>query len=99
MSIIIMPETTAEEVAQNIRMILGTLKGSVLTDREFGISATLIDLPMPVAMAAMRAEIFDAIEKYEPRARVTKIEFSQKADTMAGQLVPVVKFEVIDEQS
>ena len=99
MSISIMPETTAEEVAQNIRMILGTLKGSVLTDREFGLSATLIDRPMPVAMAAIRAEIFDAIEKYEPRARDPNIEFSQKADTMAGQLIPVVKFEVINEQS
>jgi len=99
MSVSIMPETTAEEVAQNIRMILGTLKGSVLTDREFGISATLIDRPMPLAIAAMRAEIFDAIEKYEPRAKVTSIEFSQKADTMAGQLIPIVKFEVINEQS
>lgn len=97
MSVDIMPSTTTEEVAQNISMILGTLKGSVLTDREFGISATLIDRPMPFAIVAMRAEIFDAIEKYEPRAKVTSIEFSGAADTMSGQLIPIVKFEVIDE--
>lgn len=97
MSINIMPSDTYEEVAQNIAMILGTLKGSVLTDREFGISATLIDLPMPAAMAALEAEILDAIEKYEPRAKITSIDFSQDADTMGGQLLPVVQFEVIDE--
>lgn len=96
MKIKIMPQSVAEEVGQNIAMIIGTLKGSVVTDREFGINSEMIDKPMPIAKALLEAEIIAAIQKYEPRALVTKIEYLPDADTMGGELRPKVHFEVLN---
>lgn len=83
------------EIAQNIRMIITTPVGSVPLNREFGIDTDVIDLPLPIAQQKLTQEIFQAIRKYEPRVRVTKITFKQTVDEMTnGILIPAVEFEV-----
>lgn len=42
-------------------------------------------------------EIIDAIEKYEPRAEITKINF-RVDEARAGKLIPVVGVKIKDEQ-
>ena len=88
------PETLEEEVYQNIRFLLSTQKGSVPLNREFGISLELLDNPTPVAKQKLIAEIISAIEKWEPRAKVTKIDFEE---TQEGKLKPQVDFVIIPE--
>ena len=80
--------TGVDEVLQNVRTILATKKHSVPLDREFGLDYSLLDRPLPRAQTAMRVEIIEAIRKYEPRAKVTRIDFDGTA--IDGYLAPKV---------
>jgi len=86
------PATIEEEVLQNVKTILTTVKYSVPLDREFGISATMLDDPMPVAQAKLSAEIVGAIRRWEPRARVVEVKY--EGDGMDGILRPKVRLEI-----
>lgn len=87
------PKTEVAEVLQNIRTILTTIKYSVPLDREFGLSATMLDEPIPKAQAALSAEIVSAIQKFEPRAKVTFVSFVE-SDHYDGILIPKVKVRI-----
>lgn len=82
------PKNKLEEIEQNIRMILTAPKYSVPLDRAFGINIALLDEPQEAVLAGLTAEIFDAIQRYEPRAKVTKVEYTADAD---GKIYPKVK--------
>ena len=69
------PATELEEIIQNVRTVLTTLKKSVPMDREFGISGEVVDLPIAVAQAKLTAEIVAAVNKYEPRASVVAVSY------------------------
>ncbi len=86
------PATVEEEVLQNVRTILTTVKYSVPLDREFGLSATMLDDPMPIAQAKLSAEIVGAIRRWEPRARVVEVKY--EGDGMDGVLRPKVRLEI-----
>lgn len=64
-----------EEILRNVNVILETPKYSCPLNRDFGLEAVFIDAPTETAKAAIRAEIAEQIEKYEPRAKVTAISF------------------------
>lgn len=85
------PATIAEEVMQNVRMIISTVKYSVPMDREFGIDGAVIDRPVNVAKAHLTNEIFRAVRRYEPRAEITDIDFDGAG---SGQLTPRIKIRV-----
>lgn len=70
------PATTEAEILQNVKTILTTIKYTVPLDRGFGIDASIVDLPIPVAQGKLSNEIFQAIKRYEPRASLTDIQFS-----------------------
>ena len=89
------PSNIVEEIIQNVRIIFTTMKYSVPLDRLFGVSATMLDKPMPKAMAILQAEIMAAINKYEPRCHVTKVSFDGDMD---GRLVPRVRIEIDEER-
>lgn len=80
------------EVVQNIRTILTTRKGTVPLDREFGVSFTFLDDPLPSAIAQIQREVFEAVRKYEKRAVIKEISLDK--DPLAGRLVPKVRIEV-----
>jgi phage baseplate assembly protein W len=88
------PKTLVEEVTQNITMILLTPKFTVPLDRNFGLSARFVDKPTPVADAIIVAEIIDAIEAYEPRAKVMDITFQK--DEMTGKILTRLEVEIIE---
>ena len=85
------PATVAEEVMQNVRTIISTMKYDVPLDRAFGINGDVVDLPLPVAQAKLTSEIFTAIKRYEPRAVIEGINFT--AD-LNGRLVPTVEVSI-----
>lgn len=80
-------------VLQNVSIILSTWKGTVPMYREFGISSEYMHKPLPVAEVILRAQIREAIEKYEPRAMVESIGFTQQGD---GQLIPTVEVTILE---
>ncbi len=88
------PATEAAEILQNVRTIITTTQYSVPLDRDFGINADMLDLPMNVAQARLQSEIITAIKKYETRVEITTISFSGTAD---GVLVPKVQVKIKDE--
>ena len=69
------PATEEEEILQNVRTICKTPKNSVPLDREFGVDVDFLDTPTPSAMAQIQREIITAIRKYEPRAKIDRVEF------------------------
>ena len=89
------PADVLTEVIQNIRTICTTVKYSVPLDRNFGLSAVMLDAPTPKAMATLQAEIIAAIHKYEPRAHVTRVSFDGDMD---GKLIPKVRCRIDEER-
>lgn len=85
------PAIIAEEVIQNVRMIISTVKYSVPMDREFGIDGAVIDRPINIAKARITNEIFRAVRRYEPRAVIESIDFE---DDESGQLTPTIKVRI-----
>lgn len=86
-----------KSVLQNIAVILSTPRGTVPLYREFGLDWTLLDKPAPVAKVLMVAEIREAIERWEPRAVVTDISFSENP-LQPGVLMPIVEVEIIEQE-
>jgi len=69
------PADELTEIIQNVRTILTTLKKTVPLDREFGLDAEVIDQPVGMAQAVLSETIMDAVQKYEPRVKVTHIYY------------------------
>lgn len=90
------PKTLAEEIVQNIKMILVSPKYSVPLDRDFGTSHNQLDTPVNKAQPKLIMEIIDAIEEYEPRAEITKIDFKVDESRM-GKLIPIVGVRIKNE--
>lgn len=89
------PETTEEEVLQNVAMIISTPQFSVPLDRGFGLSQRFVDKPIQVAKAIAVSEVMDAIAKSEPRADIVSVTFEQGESP--GKLIPVVEVDINGE--
>lgn len=90
--IILLPTSELEEIAQNVRTILTTRKGEVFLDRNFGITPELLDKPIPAVRAILTAKIVEAVNTFEPRARVTDVFYGGK--TADGELEITARIEV-----
>lgn len=85
------PANETAEILQNVRTILKTRLGTVPLDRDFGLTWAHVDKPYPIARALMTAEVIEAIETYEPRARVASVTFDETEEgVMAGVMKPRV---------
>lgn len=87
------PSSELEEILQNVRIICSTPKYSVPMDRELGVDADFLDQPMNTVGAKYKAEIIQAVRRFEPRARVTRIEFYR--DEEARTFCPKIHIKVI----
>ncbi len=75
------PESVVEEVLQNVWFILNTLEYDCPLARGLGLSPEFIDRPIETAQALSVADVFDKIERFEPRAEVLEVNFeSSHAD-------------------
>lgn len=90
------PATVIEEIIQNLSMILQTAKNTAPLYRDFGISANYIDKPIPVAETLIVSEIYEAVEKYEPRAEIKNVHFER--DEKAGKIIPCLEVEINEDQ-
>ena len=89
------PPNIIEEVLQNVRTLLTTIKYSVPLYRALVIDATYLDKPAPDAMARLRVQIVEEIQCHEPRAIVKIIEFKPYEDEAhTGMFYPVLSIDV-----
>lgn len=89
------PNTVVEEILQNVRSIMTTIKGSVPLDRDFGLDPAYLDQPLEVAKARYASELIMGVAKYEPRAEVTNIDWTA---TVGGVLTAKVKVNIDEQQ-
>lgn len=87
------PATVAEEVLQNVRCLISTLKWQIPLARDIGISGDVVDMPILQAKARLSQEIIQCLKKYESRANVLKIDF--EAD-VTGKLIPIVEVKIVE---
>ena len=80
-------------VLQNIAVILSTPMGTVPLYRDFGLDWSFLDKPTPVAKVLMVAPVREAVERWEPRARVLNVSF-QTDPSQPGTLIPTVEVEI-----
>lgn len=88
------PASEVAVILQNLRTIITTTKYSVPLDRDFGIDADMLDLPINVVQAKLQSEMITAIKKYEPRVEITSISFTGMDD---GVLAPKVQVRIKDD--
>ncbi len=84
------PATTADEIAQNVRCILATGPGTVPLARALGVPQDIIDSPQSAVAARLRADVTEAVETYETRAKVTAVRIASDGD---GKLTATVELE------
>lgn len=84
-----------EEIRQNVQIILTTLKGTVFLDRQFGIDISNIDKPQNLLLSAIRTDIIQQIEEYEPRVNILSVDYVDIQDN--GTVVPKVTFTIKNE--
>lgn len=89
------PPSEIAEILQNLRTILTTPKFSVPLNREFGLSMTWLDEPLPVAQAKLMTEIVTAVQQWEPRVEVTRVTFFE-GDAQEGVLRPKVRVKLVE---
>ena len=65
---------TAASVLQNIALLVATKQGTVPGYREFGLPMRFIGMPERIASTVAAQEVVDAVEQFEPRARVISVE-------------------------
>lgn len=85
------PSTTIEEILQNINTIVMTSKFSVPLFREFGVVASFLDEPTPLAKSKLVAEITDKVEYFEDRVIVEEIKVEANID---GRMIPTLKISI-----
>lgn len=86
-------ENMVAAVLQNIAIILRTRQGTSPLYREFGLPMAFLDRPMQAAKPMLVVEIKEAIERFEPRATVVEVTFSED-ETTPGKLIPIVEVEI-----
>ena len=81
------PSTEVQEILQNVLTVCTTAKYSVPMDRELGIDGVFVDDPVSEVKASYTQEVVKAVRKFEPRARISRVEFSGDTD---GKVYPRV---------
>lgn len=90
----IYPDNEIAEIAQNILMIVLTPKYSLPLDRNFGLDYAQLDSPINASQAIMTAKITDAVQEFEPRAKVSEVIFNNPDISNPAELDITVRFVV-----
>ena len=61
------------EIVRNCEMIMATPVGSSPLYRDFGVDTSMLDKPMDLARNLYAVAVMEAVERWEPRARVQAV--------------------------
>lgn len=87
-------ENEEQDIIQNIYCILQTVKESVPHYRDYGVDSNYLHRPIPVAKAAYAVAITNAIQKYEKRVSLDKVDFSENP-LYPGELYPLLEVTIL----
>ena len=93
--IVFAPENETQEILQNVLTICLTQKYTVPLDRMLGVSGEALDEAVSRVRAKYKREVVEAVKKYEPRARVSAIDFS--AD-LNGRVIPRIRVKIVSAE-
>lgn len=85
-------EELQREILCNLRILYATQAGELALDRDYGIDGGCIGYPMERAKALLTAELVRKTARYEPRGRVSRVEWAAGDD---GMLIPKVVIELV----
>lgn len=80
------------EILCNLRTLYATQAGELALDRDYGIDGGCLGYPLEHAKAMLTAELVRKTARYEPRARVSRVEWAAGDD---GMLIPKVVIELV----
>lgn len=76
------------EIVRNVQTILTTPLGTCPLYRDFGLDVSWLDRPMDAAQNLFALAAMEAVERWEPRARVNGVTFT--SDPADGHLTAKV---------
>ena len=77
-----------KEIFEKIMFILTLTKGTIPMNREIGLDADILDLPMHEAQNRYTVSAIELIETFETRVTVDEISFN--VDEKKGKMIPEV---------
>lgn len=82
------------EICNNLQVLYATPTGELALDRDYGIDISAVGYPPEHAQALLVAEYTRKTQRYEPRARVARVEWVSDAEK--GKLTPKVVIEFVE---
>ena len=90
-------QSLEEDIAQSIEVILLTPKGAKIFEPEFGTNILKhLDRPIDEVVPLIIAEVWEALERWEPRIKVLSVDVV-KADEN-GKILLVLLYEIKEER-
>lgn len=86
-------ESAVEEIYRNLRLLYATHAGEQGLDRDFGINMDAADYPQEGAQALLVAEFTRKTARYEPRAKIARVEWTGSG--AEGYYTPRVVIELV----
>lgn len=83
-----------EEILRNLKLLYGTVTGEQALDRDFGIDSSLTDASLAAVKPLLVAEFARKTERYEPRARVVRVDWVTD-EANCGKIIPKVVVEIV----
>ena len=90
------PQTTAEDVQQDMSMIFGTVCGTVPFMREFGVDVGFVDMRVTPEINNIVDEAYEQTEKYEPRVTLTDVSLGEA--NITGETDIYIQYEINDDE-
>jgi phage baseplate assembly protein W len=85
-------DTELEDISRCLCTLYGSMAGEQGLDRDFGLSTDFLDQSSESAQVLYTAEVVRKTALYEPRARVTRVEYTGDKE---GRLKPKVVVELV----
>ena len=85
-----------EDILMCLKHLYSTKAGERPLDREFGLNADFIGMPMDVAQNEYAIEVIEKTERYEPRVEVEEVEFEY--NELQGVMIPKIKIILAEEE-
>ena len=82
-------------ILQNIALLIGTRRGTVPMYREYGMPMEFLDKPLNAAQTLAAREVIEAVEQFEPRAKVKNVAVATRE---TGKLTIEVEVDIIEQE-
>lgn len=89
------PETTIEEIQQNVQTIIAIPRGSVPLARTLGIDPNVLDQAGTRGGALYAAALIDTLPQQEPRVRVDRVSFADSGEQ--GRVEPQIAYTIVGD--